>query len=320
MSSKTRMGPRQPERLFGSALVVSLLLLLVPAAATGTAPAVAGINIVDVWTNDDGHVNGPDVGDDGGPITSFDAWGPLSSADPHGPGIATVRLDKDVARCTGTIGEASGVLHVDAAYPGYVCTAAFRVRNETAVPADLSPPTIAYDEGLTVGQLIGLPSVLGPGEEATAAFWVEVEQWAPLNGALRFTITIGASGRTCAHLSDDDIPTRAILINASGQCTYFFDAKPGPCGPGWTAEEPYAWHFVVNKTGGETSGETTALFASTGWLVTDSPTAIHRNNLHFYLYTQTPDTLVGAYLEGISGAKLVLSHTCNDPVRGGHER
>ncbi len=112
-------------------------------------------------------------------------------------------------------------------------------------------------------------------------------------------------------------PPGAVLINASGLCTYFFDGNPGDCGPGWTAENPYAWHFVANQTGGLENGNVTALFVAAGEIGPAGPTTASTNNQQFYLYTPTADTLRGAFID-IAAGNLVLSHTCNDPISSGH--
>lgn len=314
------MNRVQRRKRVAQAIVTSMALLAVAVlgtpVATATPTVATEVQLVAAWTNDDGVIDTSDTGDDGGPITSYDAWGVLSSANPSDSGMDADRVDKDTARCAATItGDgASAVVEIDTAYPGYVCTVGLLLHSDG--PVELSTPTISAADGLTIGTA-GIPDVLGAGHDSEALVWVRVEQSAQQNDTLGFTITIDAAAHTCDPLTEEDIPPGAVLINASGLCTYFFDAKPGPCGPGWTEENPYTWHFVTNHTGGASVATLTALFESAGRLTSDIPTVIHRNNMHFYLYTATPDTLVGAYLEGIPGSNLVLAHTCNNP-KGGH--
>lgn len=168
-----------------------------------------------------------------------------------------------------------------------------------------------------------IPAVLEPGASATAVFAARVEQIAPQTSLLGFQVIIIVTGEDerppCTPLTIGDIPPGAVLSNDSGLCTYFFDGNPGDCGPDWTAENPYAWHFVASQTRSKSIGSLTALFVTRGQLGPVEPTQVNNNNnnQHFYLYTPTPDTLRGAFID-IAAGNLVLSHTCNDPVNGGH--
>ncbi len=314
-------------------LLLAALSLVWPVGSTqATEPApppLAGVGFIDAWTNDGGSVDDADTNDVGDVNETFDAWGTDSSDDPSAEGLDLPRYDKDVALCSATV-RGADPSYVDVTvvngYPGYVCTFAVTFENGTAVPASVVPAVIAFDPGLDVSQItpLALPSLLGPGDQATGLFAVRIEESAPQDSTLTFSITLVISGEDagCQPLTEADIPPGAILdgavlVNDSGLCTFFFHAKPGPCGPGWNADNPFAWHFVVNKTGGATGGTLTAVFLSAPDIVDIDPDQITRNTLQFYVYTPTADTLVGAYVVLLDGdptrAQLVLSHTCNDP-------
>ncbi len=311
-------------------LLLAALSLVWPVGSTqATEPApppLAGVSFIDAWTNDDGSVDDADTNDVGDVNETFDAHGEASSDDPSAEGLDPRRYDKDVALCTATVRSADPS-YVDVTvvngYPGYVCTFAVTFENGTAVPAGVVPAVIVNDPGLDVSQITApaLPSLLGPGDQATGLFAVRIEESAPQDSTLTFSITLVISGEDagCEPLTEADIPPGVILVNDSGLCTYFVDAKPGPCGPGDPDRvNRFAWHFVVNKTGGATGGTLTAVFLSAPDIVNSSPDQITRNTLQFYVYTPTADTLVGAYVVLVRGdgdatrAQLVLSHTCND--------
>ncbi len=313
-----------------AALLTGVLAALVPAAPVGATeppgpPPLAGVGFTDAWTNDDGSVDGADTADIGDVNGLFDAHGPDSSDDPSAEGLDPPRYDKDVARCSAGVrdGDAGFVdVLVDPAYPGYVCTFVVTFENGTGVPATVAPAAIVYDAGLTVTELTAPPGIVGPGETASGAYAVRIEQRAPQGATLAFSIVLGFTGddpAECVPLTE--IPDGAVPINASGLCTYFFDGNPGDCGPEWNEDNPYAWHFVANKTRNLGEGRLTAVFLS-GLTIEEGPSQVNRNNQQFYLYTPTADTLVGAYVQFPTGdpsrAKLVLSHTCNEPIGGGH--
>ncbi len=286
----------------------------------------SGVIFTDTLTNDDGTVQGADTGDLGESDAIYDAWGPASSVDPTTEGLNASRYDKDVARCIATIGDPdAGSLDVEVAnaYPGYVCTFAATFTNGTTVPVQVQPAVITADTGLTVTDISNppIPAVLDSGATATAVLAARVEQIAPENSTLVFQVIIVVTGEDerppCTPLTTADIPAGAVLINASGLCTYFFDGNPGDCGPGWTTANPYAWHFVANQTRNKGIGNVTAVFVAAGQLGPVRPTKVNNNNQQFYLYTPTADTLRGAFID-IAAGNLVLSHTCNDPISGGH--
>jgi hypothetical protein len=321
-----------------AALVLAVPAAFVPIGPAGATeppgpPPLAGIDFIDAWSNDDGGVDGGDGGDIGDVNPVFDNHGTASSDDPAAAGLDPVRVGKDVARCTAAVrsGDAGFVdVVVDTAYPGYVCTFRVTFENGTGVPATVAPTVILYDDGLTVTDVTAppLPDLLGPGETASAVYSARIEQAAPQDATLAFSIVVAFTGdddQQCVPLDPADIPDGAVLVNNSGLCTYFYDGKPGDCGPGWTEEDPFAWHFVANGTRNLGDGSLAAVFLSGLTVTGESPVKVNRNNQHFYVYTPTADTLVGAYVvfAGADPARLdrvnlVLSHTCNDPVAGGH--
>ncbi len=332
-------GSRRRRTLGAVLTVAALVWSVVPLGPAGASSnyellSLAGVGFIDAWTNDDGSVDDADTNDVGDVNETFDAHGEASSDDPSAEGLNPPRYDKDVALCTATVRSADPSyvdVTVVSGYPGYVCTFAVTFENGTGVPAGVVPAVIVSDPGLDVSQITtpALPSLLGPGDQATGLFAVRIEESAPQDSTLTFSITLVISGEDagCEPLTEADIPEEAILagailVNDSGLCTFFSHAKPGPCGPGWNADNPFAWHFVVNKTGGASGGTLTAVFLSEGKIMDELPDQITRNTLQFYVYTLTADTLVGAYVVLVDGdptrAQLVLSHTCNDPDNGGH--
>jgi uncharacterized repeat protein (TIGR01451 family) len=314
-----------------AALLLAAFSIIWPGAARadeppGPAPG-GGVVFVAAWTNDDGVVDDAtdDAGDLGDVSTAYDAHGTDSSNDPSQPGFNPVREVKDVAICTiGIVGGSSAVANasVGNAYPGYVCTLVVTLSNDTGVPADVAPAVIVADDGLTVGQVGVLPDTLAAGEQAIGVFFVQVDQSAPENATLTFTITLDATGEhpaDCVPLTDADLPSESdILIEKKSMCVYFFDAKEKECGPAWTEEKPFSWQFEVKKSGGDSVGTLKGVFLTSPELTTSTAVDIKAHEHKYYLYTPTADTLVGAYLSGIPGANLKLEGTCNDPDGKGH--
>ncbi len=336
MSTSTADTKPRRSRLLGATLLMAAALAAVVPAAPVEAteppgpPPLAGVEFTDAWTNDDGSVDGVDTGDIGNVNGLFDAHGTRSSDDPAAEGTDPPRYDKDVARCTAAARAAdAGFVDValDNGYPGYVCTFVVTFTNLTGVPGSVAPAVIIFDEGLTVTDLTSppIPSILGPGASATGTYAVRIEQSAPEDAVLELSIMLAITGEDpeeCEPLDPGDIPDGAVLVNNSGLCTFFFDGNPGDCGPGWTEARPFAWHFVANKSRGLGTGELTAEFVTAGTVGPVDPTAVHRNNQHFFVYTASADTVQGSYVQFSGGAAtrvgLVLSHTCNDPTTGGH--
>ncbi len=126
-------------------------------------------------------------------------WGFSSSVDPASEGLTAARINKDVARCTATVGDPdSGILNVEVAnaYPGYVCSIAATFTNGTTVAVLVEPAVISSDIGLIVTEITDspIPSSIEPDESATAVFAVRVEQTAPEGTVMSLTISIAMVG------------------------------------------------------------------------------------------------------------------------------
>jgi uncharacterized repeat protein (TIGR01451 family) len=180
----------------GIALAVALIALV--AAWPGAARAAiedeipALIDFVTAWTNDDGHVDGADVGDVGEVNAIYDAWLGDSSVDPSGPGYPADRTTKDVARCTATIAADPDFVDVTVqnAYPGYVCTFTAEIENRAAFPATVQTRSIGVPPEVTLTEIEGLPvgSVISPGAAVNVTFSATVLQEAGQNSEYTFQI------------------------------------------------------------------------------------------------------------------------------------
>lgn len=71
------------------------------------------------------------------------------------------------------------------------------------------------------------------------------------------------------------------------------------------------WHFIHNGTDA-TSGTLTATFENAGETTTANGEPFESNNLHYWVTTDNPDTLLSAS-DDASGGLLVLSHICAGP-------
>ena len=116
----------------------------------GDPGPLTAVDFVGAWTNDDGGVDGGDVGDTGGTLRGYDAWRRQQRrprADP-GPGCRPRARGKDVAICTAGVepGDPDSVdVTVQTAYPGYVCTFTARVANATSLPVRVAPAVVTPD-------------------------------------------------------------------------------------------------------------------------------------------------------------------------------
>ncbi len=221
-ASGFRASPWTADRLLIALLLAALFLAQPVGSAQTMEPAaltVAGVSFTDAWSNDDGVVNDAvsDTGDVGDVNVIFDAHGTDSSDDPSAEGLNPPKYDKDVALCSATVRDVDptyiDVTVVDG-YPGYVCTFAVTFSNDSGVLVDVAPAVILFDPGLTVNEITDppLPVTLAPRETATGVFFVRVEEEAPQNDTLAFSITLVFSGEDagCQSLTDDQI------LNLSG--------------------------------------------------------------------------------------------------------
>jgi hypothetical protein len=287
----------------------------------------AGIGFTAAWTNDDGVVNEPSDASDLGTINpTYDGHGNTSSDDPAEPGLDPIRYDKDVARCTAAVARRHHDrvdVTVEPGYPGYVCTFTATITNDTRLAAGVEPAVVTSDPGILVEEISepALPEVLPPGDSAEAIFSVQVLQAAPQRETLTFAIDLQITrDRACRALTDADIPEGAILINSEGLCTFFFPARSSDCGPRWSDDEPHAWKFVVDRFRGR-SGVLTAEFVSAGTVTIETPDRSRLGRLVYYVYTPAPDTLRGAYVEGLRAGRLYLAGTCGRSCAiGGQDR
>jgi len=145
------------------------------------------VDWADVFTNDDGEINGYDTGDDNdGEI--YDRYPTNSSRDPAVPGAAgdDERYDKDVARCfaSGTEGVLS--FTVENGYPSYHCDVNARIVNNGSVPVKAT--SFAYT-------LNGLAQVVDP---ATGVFTLG-------NGEITGEIAMGLWCGTQVDPGEDDV-------------------------------------------------------------------------------------------------------------------
>lgn len=90
------------------ALAVAMLVAFPGVAHEIEADPMAPVVFTGAWTNDDGGVNGGDIGDTGLPSLGFDFW-PVndSSDDPETPGTAATRRPDDAARCVAGVRDES---------------------------------------------------------------------------------------------------------------------------------------------------------------------------------------------------------------------
>lgn len=97
-----------------------------------------GIHWSDVWTNDDGVVDGWDGGDDGSD-GEYSAWGGQSSPDPAGFWEDQGRYPKDVAGCWAYGDEGHISVNIDNGYPSYHCTVNAGLYNTSSIPLKVLP-------------------------------------------------------------------------------------------------------------------------------------------------------------------------------------
>ena len=98
------------------------------------------------FTDDDGAVDDPalDSQDTGTSTPMYDGWGITSSADPAATGPdPKAHYDKDVARClASTVGQETGAITKEEAYPSYHCTAWYEMENSGTIPVKVRRITI----------------------------------------------------------------------------------------------------------------------------------------------------------------------------------
>jgi len=173
------------------------------AAGDGTPGPLAAVDFVAAWTNDDGTVDGADIGDTGLASIGYDIWpAGVSSDDPEAAGLPAPRRPDDAAKCTTEVrsGDPDLVdLTIENGYPQYVCTFTVVVENGSSLPATIAPAVIDADGGLAVAEITDppMPDVLGPGAIATAVFAVRILNEARQDSVLGFTIAILVSNPPC---------------------------------------------------------------------------------------------------------------------------
>ncbi len=184
-------------------LAAGMLAAFPSSAHEAASGPMAAVTFVDAWTNDDGGVNGADIGDTGLASTGFDVW-PVSdsSDDPEAAGIQALRRTDDAARCVAEVRD--GVsdfidLTIDNGYPQYICTFTAVVENASSVPAAIDPALIEADDGLEAIQITDppAPGIIGPGETAELVFAVRILNGAPQDSTLGLTITTLITNPVC---------------------------------------------------------------------------------------------------------------------------
>lgn len=175
-------------------MVSSVVVLAGAGEATGNKWwGKTAIALVDVWTNDDGRVNGDDVGDVGDISPVFDNWRRRSSNDPATAEIDADRVDKDVARCKASIKRRHprrATVKIWNAYPGYVCTISLGLMNQSRYKLRVWPELIDADPGITVTRVSDPIATrqLRPWKVTYGEFAIEIENTAPQNQHLEFEI------------------------------------------------------------------------------------------------------------------------------------
>lgn len=188
-------------RLVMVAVVVLLASSLLVVASTSEARSGSNcvrrtsVRFTAAWTNDDGRVNGSDLGDVGDINPVYDRWGRRSSDDPGGEAMEPDRFEKDVAKCKAWVQRRNRLksrIKVVNGYPGYVCTASATFANLGNVPLKLSTAAISEEPGITVTDITdpALPPKLWPGQSATVTYSVRIEQSAPQDERLHFDVDI----------------------------------------------------------------------------------------------------------------------------------
>jgi len=233
--------------LLATIMVAGVLVAVAPFAWADDEPGpLASVDFAAAWTNDDG--TGGD-GDDGGPAGAFDAWAGASSADPAGPGFGATRVDKDVAICTAEVDPLDGnrvQVNVLRAYPGYHCTFQVTVSNGYALPATVEAAVLWADAGLVfTAEAPQLPALLGPGQEADAAFTLQVLQMQNQNTVMHATVTIVVTAEL-GHIlvdkvTDDPGSPLEFEFDPSWSDTNFFLAdEDDPYDSGWLEPGTYS--------------------------------------------------------------------------------
>jgi hypothetical protein len=170
---------------------------------------MAGAIHAPMSANDNGTVDGTDIGDSGAVSAGFDLW-PVgfSSDDPAAPGPTPLRLVDDAAICAAEVRSSDRHrvdVRIDNGYPQYICTISVVIENHLRARASLGPSTITADPGLEVRDITDppLPAVLRPGARATALYSVRVLNAVDQLTTLEFSIDTDVSekwckrGRTC---------------------------------------------------------------------------------------------------------------------------
>ena len=187
---------------------------------------------VNAWTNDDGTVNGTDIGDSGAVSVGFDLWPVgLSSDDPKASGPSALRLVDDAAICAAEVRPSNRHkidVRIDNGYPQYVYTVSVVIENRLRAWAALRPTTITADPGIEVRDVTDppLPTILRPGGRATALYSVRVLNAAYQMTTLEFSIDTDVSQKWCKRGSK----CRQGPIVRPRPCSYFFDR--GACSHG----------------------------------------------------------------------------------------
>ncbi len=179
------------------ALMVSSLVVL---AGAGEAKGKkwwgrTAIALVDVWTNDDGRVNGDDIGDVGDVSPVFDIWRRRSSNDPAVAAMDAERVDKDVARCKAYVkrhNPRKAKVKIWNAYPGYVCTISVGLINLSPHKLRVWPELIDADPGITVARVSDpiAKKKLRPWRTTHGEFAITIENTVPQGEHLEFEIDL----------------------------------------------------------------------------------------------------------------------------------
>ncbi len=194
-TSRRRLGRISIVIVLG--LMVSSLVVLAGAGeATGKKQwwGRTAIAIVELWTNDDGRVNGADdLGDVGDISPVFDRWWRRSSNDPATAEINAERVDKDVARCKARIKwrhPRRATVKISNAYPGYVCTISVGLINQSKYKLRVWPELIDADPGITVTRVSDpiARKKLRPWRTTYGEFAIQIENTVPQDEHLEFDI------------------------------------------------------------------------------------------------------------------------------------
>ncbi len=177
--------------------VAVLMTAVAPGARTDDTPdGLAGLRFVAAWTNDDGTVDGVDVGDDASPGV-FDVWPGLeSSVDPMAVGLDAPRILDDVAKCAAAV-RALDADFVDVevlnAYPGYICSFRVMIENVSGFPVEATSAAVDVDDGLLVHNVSDptgpvFPLELAPGATIEREYSVQVLNEAEQGATLTFSL------------------------------------------------------------------------------------------------------------------------------------